>query len=82
MTVAELVERVAQLVLNRLEQRDAAWPEWMSVETAARYLDVSPERVSKLKARGLLPCYQDGPGCRVFFNRRELDEAMAGLRAR
>jgi excisionase family DNA binding protein len=53
----------------------------MSVETAARYLDVSPERVRKLQARGVLPYYQEGPGCRVFFNRRELDDAMIVHRA-
>src|SRR6266540_18458 len=60
---------------------DRAWPEWMNVETAARYLDVSPERVRKLQARGELPFYQEAPGCRVAFNRRELDEAIRRWRA-
>ena len=44
----------------------------MNVETAARYLDVPEERVRKLKDRRVIPYYQDGPGCRVFFRRAEL----------
>jgi excisionase family DNA binding protein len=76
-----VAERVAAMLRLSSEDRDdAGWPEWMGVETAARYLDVSPERVRKLQARGLLPYYQEGPGCRLFFNRRELDAAMADLR--
>lgn len=75
-----IAERAAAIVLGRLrEERNdgASWPEWMSVETAARYLDASPERVRKLAARGELPFSQEAPGCRVFFRRSELDEAMA-----
>lgn len=81
----EALQAIAERVLGMLQpymgHEDKGWPEWMSVETAARYLDVSPERVRKLQARGQLPYYQEGPGCRVFFNRRELDTAMSVLRA-
>jgi excisionase family DNA binding protein len=56
------------------------WPEWMSVDTAARYLDASEERVRKLKDRKEIPHYQEGPGCRVFFRRSELDHWMNGFR--
>jgi excisionase family DNA binding protein len=80
----ELVERVAkraaELVLVALERDAERWPEWLSVETAARYLDVSPERVRKLQARGDLPFYQEAPGCRVLFSRRELDDWLACFR--
>jgi len=76
-----LVEQIVELVMSRLPDLTARqWPEWMSVETAARYLDVSEERVRKLKDRGALTCYQEGPGCRVFFRRTELDQAMGALR--
>lgn len=58
-----------------------AWPEWMSVQTAARYLDISPERLSKLKQRGTIPHHQEGGrGCRVFFKRVDLDAWMETLR--
>jgi excisionase family DNA binding protein len=82
----EALQAIAERVVGMLQacsstHEDGRWPEWMSVETAARYLDVSPERVRKLQARGQLPYYQEGPGCRVFFHRRELDSAMSVLRA-
>jgi excisionase family DNA binding protein len=75
--VEAIAERAAQIVVERLRAEHQRWPEWMSVESAAMYLDVSPERVRKLQANGLLPFHQEGPGCRVFFRRAELDEAMA-----
>ena len=82
--VERIAEHAAAMALARLQAGEAAngWPEWMSVETASRYLDVSEERVRKLKDRGELPCYQEGPGCRVFFRRSELDEAMNRNRLR
>jgi excisionase family DNA binding protein len=84
-TLATIVAEVREQVLAELgasERGDERWPEWMSVETAARYLDASPERVRKLQSRGELPYHQDGPGCRVFFRRRELDEATSRWRVR
>jgi excisionase family DNA binding protein len=52
------------------------WPEWMNVETAAAYLDSSVERLRKLVARRQIPFVQEGPGCRVFFRRSDLDAWM------
>jgi excisionase family DNA binding protein len=82
-TVGALAQRAAEIVLASLGEQEgarSAWPEWMSVETAARYLNASEERVRKLKDRREIPCYQEGPGCRVFFRRSELDEWMSGFR--
>jgi hypothetical protein len=75
--VEAIAERAAQIVVERLDVDLQAWPEWMGIETASRYLDISPERLRKLQARRQLPYHQEGPGCRVFFNRHELDTAMA-----
>ena len=72
-------EALAAITASRSAELPESWPEWMGVETAARYLDVTVERVRKLKERGRLPCYQEGPGCRVFFRRSELDEWMETL---
>ena len=80
-TVEAIAERVASILAEQPRAEGSeSWPEWMSVETAARYLDVSPERVRKLQGRGELPFHQEGPRCRVFFRRSDLDEAMAGWR--
>jgi excisionase family DNA binding protein len=78
----EIARRAAAIVIEHLGIEQQAWPEWMAIETAARYLDVSPERVRKLQAQRKLPFHQEGPGCRVFFRRSDLDAAMAELRQR
>jgi excisionase family DNA binding protein len=76
------LEAIAELVSAHFPERPPSsdWPEWMSVETTARYLDVTEERIRKLKDRREIPYYQDGPGCRVFFRRAELDDWMATFR--
>ena len=71
---------VTRRVLAQLEASLPAGPEWLSVESAAEYLDVKPERVRKLVARRAIPYYQDGPGCRVFLRRRELDNWLSRSR--
>lgn len=80
--VEEIIDAVTQRVLDALALKEQAdhWPKWMSVDTAARYLDVSPERVRKLVARRELPFHQEGRGCRVLFSRSDLDDWMADFR--
>jgi excisionase family DNA binding protein len=77
---AELLERltaeVEERVLVRLEQAAEPWPGWLSVPTAARYLDVTEERIRKLVARREIPFAQEGPGHRLFFERAALDAWM------
>jgi excisionase family DNA binding protein len=80
--VDEIVSRVTDRVLEALAEREAgrSWPEWMSVETAAAYLDVSPEGLRKLVARRQIPFSQEATGCRILFGRRDLDAWLAGQR--
>ena len=56
------------------------WPEWMAIETAARYLDVSPHRLRKLVSRREIPFHQEDKGCRVLFRRGDLDDWMSSFR--
>ncbi len=74
-----LVARVADLE-ERLAEQQASWPEWMSVETAARYLDCTTERLWKLVARRQIPYAQEGKRCRLSFERDDLDEWMRAQR--
>lgn len=60
----------------RLEAGGSAWPGWLSVETAARYLDIPVGRLRKLVARRQIPFAQEGVGCRLSFARRDLDSWM------
>ena len=76
----DIAVRAAELVLQRLEMRQPAWPQWMNIDTAARYLDVTPDRLWKLKRAGRIPYVQDGPGARVFFGRDDLDACMKDKR--
>jgi excisionase family DNA binding protein len=82
--VAAIASHAAEQVIERLANLDTpgeqSWPEWMNAETAARYLDISEERIRKLKDRRKIPHYQEGPGHRIFFRRSELDEWMAAFR--
>lgn len=81
----DLIETIAAAVAERLlpalnsRPIQEPWPEWMAVETAARYLDVSPQRLRKLVAVRQIPFHQEGRGCRVLFRRGDLDEWMAGF---
>ena len=78
-TLQQLVEEVVYRVRAELEPSEQR-QEWLSVESAARHLDVSAERIRKLAAVRDLPYYQEAPGCRVFFRRSELDAWMIGTR--
>jgi excisionase family DNA binding protein len=52
----------------------------MAIETAARYLDVSPQRLRKQVAHRQIPFHQEDKGCRVLFRRSELDDWMSSFR--
>jgi excisionase family DNA binding protein len=75
-----VAKRAAEIVIEQLETHAGdAWPGWMGVETAARYLDVSPERVRKLIARREIPFAQEAAGCRVFLRREWLDSWLMAM---
>jgi excisionase family DNA binding protein len=81
-TVIEaLATAVSERLLPALHAADAAqpWPEWMAIDTAARYLDVSPQRLRKLVSRREIPFHQEDKGCRVLFRRGDLDDWMSSF---
>jgi excisionase family DNA binding protein len=41
---------------------------------AAEYLGVHRDTLRKLAAQRAIPTHQDGPGCKLYFRRDELDE--------
>jgi len=75
----EFEHRVVKLVHVEIASA-TRWPEWMSIETAARYLDVSVERLWHLKRANAIPYIQDEPNARVFFGRADLDRWMESKR--
>lgn len=77
-----LAKRVAHLLSGEGDAAADAWPEWMNVETLARYLDCSPERIRKLVARREIPFAQEAAGCRISFCRRSIDEWLRDVEIR
>jgi excisionase family DNA binding protein len=79
-TLVEVVlARLADLIAERLAERaqQAAQhtaEEWMDTRGAADYLGVHRDTVRKLAAERAIPTHQDGPGCKLYFRRDELDE--------
>jgi excisionase family DNA binding protein len=72
-----LLGRLADLVADRLSQSvnpDEPADDWMDAREAASYLGVHRDTLRKLAAERAVPVHQDGPGCKLYFNRDELDE--------
>jgi excisionase family DNA binding protein len=68
----QIAERVAEQLRHELLDRnhDQHTP-WLSLDTAAAYLDWPKQRLYKLTAQGAIPHYKhDG---RLLFNRSEID---------
>lgn len=52
---------------------DDAENRWMNSREAAAHLGISLSEVQRLSAASTLPSEQDGPGCKRYFKRRDLD---------
>lgn len=77
--VDQILSRVADLVVDRLMERNDAQSSdhastWLDARSAAEYLGVHRDTLRKLAAQRAIPTHQDGPGCKLYFRRDELDE--------
>ncbi|MGO9976893.1 MAG: helix-turn-helix domain-containing protein [Solirubrobacteraceae bacterium] len=81
--IATIAESIADAVAERLEaQRGREAPEWLDSRDSAEYLGLHRDTLRKLAAERAIPAVQDGPGCKLFFLRSDLDEwRRAGGRA-
>jgi len=93
--IDQILGRLADLVVDRLMERTHAQSgdhasAWLDACGAAEYLGVHRDTLRKLAAQRAIPTHQDGPGCKLYFRRDELDEwrrtarpmrAAAALRA-
>jgi excisionase family DNA binding protein len=86
----QLLGRLADLVVERMMERAdssaSQKDEWMDARGAATYLGVHRDTLRKLAAQRAVPVHQDGPRCKLYFRRDDLDHwrqsaASAGLRA-
>jgi excisionase family DNA binding protein len=76
-----LVELVAERVAARLAAPVTAGDEWLDTREAAEYLGVHRDTVRRLAAERVVPSEQEGPGCKLFFRRGDLDAWRCGARA-
>jgi hypothetical protein len=82
------VEAIAERVVARLDERglvpgadreaERGEDRWMDCATAARYLGTTAGALRKQVAAGAVPAHQDGPGCKLWFLRSELDAGRRG----
>ena len=86
--IDQLLGQLADLVAERLLEHASEVAtdqsvQWLDARGAADYLGVHPDTVRKLAASRALPAHQDGPRCKLYFRRTELDDwRLAGKAAR
>jgi excisionase family DNA binding protein len=75
--IDQLVERVAQRLAAATSPSEAAEEngedEWFDSRHAAEYLGVHRDTLRKLAAERAIPSEQDGPNCKLYFRRSDLD---------
>jgi excisionase family DNA binding protein len=71
--VDRLAERLAVVVAERLAAEDRRSDEWFDSRHASEYLGVHRDTLRKLAAERAIPSEQDGPGCKLYFRRSDLD---------
>lgn len=73
--ILALAERIAAAVAVQLKaNQEPAVPEWLDSRGAADYLGIHRDTLRKLAAERAIPTHQDGPRCKLFFRRSDLDE--------
>lgn len=80
--IEDIAERVAAAVVSMLTaDEDSDVGEWLDSRQAAEYLGVHRDTLRKLAAERAIASHQDGPGCKLFFKRSDLDDwRLAGGR--
>jgi excisionase family DNA binding protein len=73
----ELAERVAPRVAELLRDEAKEYA-WLDSDQAADHLGIAKGTLHKLTSARRIPFEQDGPGCRLYFKRSELDRWRSG----
>jgi len=75
-TDESVARRIAEAVCQYLPRADM--PErtsgWLDFDGAREYLGMKRGTLYKLTSARTIPFHQDGPGCKLWFLRSELDE--------
>jgi len=71
-------DRLAAVIAQRIATTDDRPDEWFDSRHAAEYLGVHRDTLRKLAAERAIPSEQDGPGCKLYFRRSDLDAWRRG----
>lgn len=76
--ISQLAERVAARIAVQAPGSADGAGEWLDSRHAAEYLGVHRDTLRKLAAERSIPSEQDGPGCKLYFRRSDLDAWRQG----
>jgi len=76
--IDRLADRLASALEERLRVNDQSEDAWLDARHAAEYLGVHRDTLRKLAAERAIPSEQDGPGCKLYFRRSDLDAWRRG----
>ena len=71
--VDRIAERLAAAIAEKFVVNNERDVEWFDSRRAAEYLGVHRDTLRKLAAERTIPSEQDGPGCKLYFRRSDLD---------
>jgi hypothetical protein len=77
-TIRKLIDRAWPIIAERLQAAAPAPDGWLDSNGAAAYLSISLNALHKLTATRVVPFEQEGPGCKLWFRRDELDAWRKG----
>ena len=69
----QVCARLAERLGPHLQRVPRPSDEWLDSEAAAAYLSLPRSTLHKLTAERAIPFAQEGPGCKLYFKRSELD---------
>jgi excisionase family DNA binding protein len=69
----QFIEALAERVAERLQVAPGTEDDWLDTRGAAMHLGVHRDTIRRLAAERAIPSEQDGPGCKLFFRRSDLD---------
>lgn len=76
--IFQLAERVAARIAVQVPDPADNHGEWLDSRHAAEYLGIHRDTLRKLAAERAIPSEQDGPGCKLWFRRSDLDAWRLG----
>ncbi len=78
----EQIDALASAIAAKLAQPAHSGDEWLDSRAAAKYLGVHRDTLRRLAAEGKVRSEQDGPGCKFYFRRSDLDHWRAACGSR